>query len=95
MTISARAAFASTATSPSRPPPATTPIVEYPDVPNFLDQIEDAMEGVVTVRQPYEELLISLGFGELLSTVKRAISEPRVFAPDRVQALMPFQIVVR
>jgi protease-4 len=74
---------------------ATAPVVEYPEVPNFLEQMEEAMQGGVQLRHPAEELLISLGYGDLVSTVRSVLSDPRPLHAGRVQAVLPFQMVIR
>jgi len=77
--------------------PADVPLVEYPEVPNFLEQLEETMEGAVSAstQSPVEQLIEQLGFGELLGTVRAALRDQRVVSPDRVLAVMPLQVVVR
>jgi ClpP class serine protease len=71
------------------------PLVEYPEVPNFLEQMEEAMSGMAHVATPMEELLQTLGFEHLLRTARAAMISGKALAPDRVQAVLPFQFVVR
>jgi protease-4 len=71
------------------------PLVEYPEVPNFLEQMEDAMDGLVHVATPVEELLAALGFDQLLDTARTAMTDVQVLSADRIQAVLPFQFVVR
>ncbi|GJM21227.1 MAG: protease [Planctomycetota bacterium] len=75
--------------------PDKAPLVEYPQAPSFFEQIEEAMGDMVTVRTPLEELADSLGFGAQLAHLRALMSEPRALHPDRVQALLPFHMVVR
>ena len=70
-------------------------LMEYPEVPNFLEQIEDAMGGMVHVATPAEELLGMLGFGSLLNTARAAMASGPAISADRVQAVLPFQFVIR
>ena len=71
------------------------PLLELPDVPNFLEQIEEAMQGAVRVQTPVEELLETLGFEHLLQTARTAMKDVRAFSPDRIQAVLPFEMVIR
>ena len=71
------------------------PLVELPNVPNFLEQLEEDMGGLAKVQTPVEMLVEQLGFGELMSTARRAMDDPKIFSADRVQAVLPFQMVVR
>jgi len=70
-------------------------MVEYPQAPSFFEQIEDAMQGMVSVRTPLEQLAESLGFGAQLAHLRALVAEPRALHPDRVQALLPFHLVLR
>lgn len=70
-------------------------IVEYPQAPSFFEQLEEAMEGMVTVRGPLEELAASLGFEDQLAHLRALLAEPRALHADRVQALLPFHLVLR
>lgn len=72
-----------------------SPLMEYPEVPNFLEQMEEAMDGMIHIATPLEELLAELGFDQLLVTARAAMDGGKALAPDRVQAVLPFQFVIR
>lgn len=76
---------------------ATTQVVEYPEPPNMFEAIEEAMEGMASAqaRPAAFALAERLGFGDLVRTVESALADLEPFSPDRVQAVMPVQIVVR
>ncbi len=74
---------------------ADAPMVEYPEVPNFLEQLEETMQGAVHIASPVEEVLEALGFGELLMTARNAMADGHALSRDRVQAVLPFQMVIR
>jgi len=76
---------------------ARSQVVEYPEPPNIFEAIEEAMEGMASARARPAAFTLAerLGFGDLVRTVETALADLRPFSPDRVQAVMPMQIVVR
>ncbi len=73
----------------------STPLIELPEAPNILEQIEESMEQMVQVRSAEERLLIGLGFGELLDVAQRLATQPRALHADAVQAILPWHMVIR
>jgi protease-4 len=72
-----------------------TPVVELPELPNFLEQLEESMEQLTKVRTPQEQLLIELGFGDLINVARRMLTGHRGIHADSVQAILPWHVVVR
>lgn len=72
-----------------------TPLIELPEAPNILEQIEESLEQMVQVRSAEERLLIGLGFGELLDVAQRLATQPRALHGDAVQAILPWHMVIR
>jgi len=76
---------------------ARTEVVEYPRAPSFFESLEEQMEGMVSARERPAVLSLAerLGFGDLARTVETALADLEPFSADRVQAVMPMQILVR
>jgi protease IV len=79
--------------------PATTPLAEYPEAPNFMDALQESFEGMASVDG---RLALLLQHVQALPVVGRAADAVRAVLQDgdaihgaRVQALMPFAIEVR
>ncbi len=75
--------------------PKKTPIVEYPEAPNFFDQIEEIMENFTLTDVLVGRLLSELpgGIGGAIADV--LVATRRGFETDRVQCLVPFRVIVR
>ncbi len=73
----------------------TTDIMEYPGPPNFMEQLEEQMQDMASLRAPYAWAMQELGLSHLGWMVEQAVSSPSVLSRDRVMAILPYQITVR
>lgn len=70
------------------------PVVELPEAPNMFEQFEESL-GVLT-RTPGEQLLIELGYGELVDDARALLGTVRGgLGPDSVQAVLPWRVLIR
>ncbi|MCB9898841.1 MAG: signal peptide peptidase SppA [Planctomycetes bacterium] len=77
--------------------PAAAPLRELPEAPNFLEQIQETMGGMAMAAQttPLEAMLTELGFGNAVVTMRELLEPRAALDPERVQAILPFDFVVR
>lgn len=75
--------------------PETTPVAEYPRAPSFFDQIEEMMEGMVSIEGQLLSGLERAHLDELAALVRVARDGRSPLHPERVQALLPFCLRVR
>ncbi len=84
--------------------PANTPVAEYPQAPNFLDQIKESFESMATVRggaaaglraSVAEALAAVPALGSLVAVTDALLDASQPFSPDRVQCLLPFTVTIR
>ncbi|MFT7464612.1 MAG: protease-4 [Pseudohongiellaceae bacterium] len=72
-----------------------TPLVELPEAPNIMEQIEESMGNMVSVHSAEERLLIALGLSEVLDMAEQLASHPRALHSDSVQAILPWRLLLR
>lgn len=75
--------------------PAATPIAEFPEPPNFMEQLEEAFEGMVTIEGQTRRILTEMGWGDLVVLAESMIRQGGRVHGDTIQAVMPFFINVR
>jgi protease-4 len=79
--------------------PATTPLAEYPEAPNFMDQLKESFEGMASVEGRAKLLLDQLAavpqLGSAVSAVRQVLEHGSAINTTSVQALMPFTLNVR
>ncbi len=73
----------------------STPLMEYPEPPSFLEQFEESMGVMMSLPGAARAVLDEIGAGHLGVLVEQALASESVFDRDRVQAVMPFHIRVR
>ena len=78
--------------------PATTPLAEYPEAPNFMDQIKESFEGMASVDGRVKLLLDQVAAVPQLSSavaaVRQVLEHGSAINSTSVQALMPFTLSV-
>ncbi len=76
--------------------PKTVSIVEYPEAPNFFEQIEEAFDEMTTIEGQARRLLVRLGYGDFAATAEMLLEScGGGLGPDCVQAIMPFALRIR
>jgi len=85
-------------------PASTTPIAEYPQAPNFLDQIKESFDSMATVRATaLTGLRASLSdavaalpaLSSLVAVTDALLDASQPLSPDRVQCVLPFTVTIR
>ena len=75
--------------------PADSPLVEGPKAPDFFKQIEEAMSGMTRAASPVEVLLTEMGFENAVLMARELLRPRAALDPERVQAILPFDYVLR
>jgi len=79
--------------------PATTPLAEYPEAPNFMDALKESFENMSSVDGRLALLLSHVAsmpvLGRAADVVRAMMQDDDAINGARVQALMPFAIEVR
>ena len=75
--------------------PADTPVAEFPEAPDFFTALEEALEGMVSVRAQMRGMLAEAGFGDLVMLLDHLQARRAVFDREMIQAVMPFAVTVR
>lgn len=75
--------------------PADSPLVEGPKAPDFFEQLEEAFGGMARVVSPVEALLTELGFERAVLSARELLRPRAALDPERVQAILPFDFVLR
>jgi len=84
--------------------PANTPIAEYPQAPNFLDQLKESFDSMASVRggasaglrATFAEAVAAVpALGSLVAVTDALLDASQPLSPDRVQCLLPFTVTIR
>jgi protease-4 len=80
-------------------PPTSTPIMEYPSAPSFMEALEKSFEGFALARTTFPEPLASLLRHPALAPyepiLRGMLTDTGGLRADRVQCLLPFVVTVR
>jgi protease-4 len=75
--------------------PAAVPILEYPEAPNFIEQIQEIFEEMTLARTHLRWILSELPPGVAGPRAAARLSSPRALDADRIQCILPFRLVIR
>ncbi len=72
-----------------------TPVLEYPEAPDFFEQLEESMGQFLQVRSPMREALELLGFDDVWPMIESLKESSRGLHHDMVQCILPFSVRIR
>ncbi|MFH0946472.1 MAG: signal peptide peptidase SppA, partial [Planctomycetota bacterium] len=75
--------------------PQTVVVAEYPQAPNFFEQLEEAFEDMVTIEGQVKRIFTELGYGDLVTLAESVLKNGNGLNADTVMAVLPFQINFR
>jgi len=67
----------------------TTPVLELPEPPGLFDAIEQALEGMVSVRGVFEKVVAEAGVAEALPWLRLLFDSERTSSSPRILCVMP------
>jgi protease-4 len=79
--------------------PNTTPLAEYPEPPNFMNQLEEAFDSMATTRSGLDLLAAELSAvpaaRDALELAREVLSDSRPLSSSRVQCVLPWALTIR